>query len=293
VVIRARDEVARLGLCLEALREQDHPGPAEVVLVDSGSTDGTLETARRYPVRILEIAPEEFTYASALNRGLAAARAPLAALLSAHVVPVDRGWLQALERALEDPRVAGAYSREVPWPDADLYERVRLEGAFPPYRMVKALELAGEEGDRRCLRLYEFSNAAALIRRARWEERPFRELPYAEDIDWAHWALGQGHWIVYEPAARVRHSHCEPLGPRAAREVKSQLALAEIFSYRPSLHREILKNLKASLDFALRAARSPITLREKLYWAAYALGKWGVFARGWMLSLRRTRCASY
>jgi len=289
VVIRARNEAARLGECLAAIQSQDHSGPAEVILVDSGSTDGTIEIARRSGARIVEIRPEEFTYSSALNRGIALARGPLVAILSAHVVPLDAGWLSALATSLDDPRVAGAYSRELPWPDADLFEKLRLEADFPPYRVEKALELARQPGDQERCQIYAFSNAAALIRRALWEERPFRELPYAEDLDWARWALKRGSWIVYEPRARVHHSHKEPLRPRVAREVKSQLALAEIFARPPSILGEILQNLKANVQFVLRAARAQVRAREKFYWAAYAIGKWSAFAWEWTRACRNGR----
>ncbi len=288
IVIRARNEAALIGRCLEALVAQDFSGPAEVILVDSGSTDGTVEIARRHAVRIIEIAPAEFTYSSALNKGFAAARAPLVASLSAHVVPIGEGWLGALLGAMRDPEVAGAFSREIPWPDADLYERIRIEAEFPPFRMVKAQRFAwGEEDGERYPLFFRFSNAASVIRRGLWESHPFQELPYAEDLEWSRWAILAGHEIVYEPTARAYHSHREPMRSRAEREVKIQIALAMIFHHRPSLLGTIYRSLRQNVQLARSALRAPISAAQKCYWSLYALWKWTSFSLNWAGAWRR------
>ena len=282
IVIRARDESRFIARCLAALEAQDFPRAAEVVLVDSGSGDGTVDIARRWPVRVVEIRPSDFTYSSALNLGFRAARSPFVASLSAHAIPVDARWVSTLVHHFEDPRVAGVYSRELPWPDADLYERLRLESCFPPFGATKSLEFALESGDLdRHPLLWTFSNAASMVRRDLWEERPFRELPYAEDIDWSRWALRQGHHIVYEPLARVWHSHREGAASRAEREVKGELALAEIFGRRPSLSGQLWRSLRANAHLAWRAARSELPWKERIATAAHASAKWIHFALRW------------
>ncbi len=288
VVIRARNESALIGRCLDALSAQDCAGAAEVILVDSGSTDGTVEIARRRAVQIIEIPPGEFTYSSALNRGFAAARAPLVLSLSAHVVPIGPGWLSTLLAAMRDPEVAGAFSREIPWPDADFYERLRLETEFPPFRMVKARRFTwGEEDGERYPLFFRFSNAASVIRRSLWESHPFQELPYAEDLEWSRWAILAGHQIVYEPSARAYHSHREPLRSRAEREVKMQLALAMIFHHRPSLLGTIYRSLRQNVQLARSALRAPISAAQKCYWSLYALSKWTSFSLSWAGAWRR------
>ncbi len=52
-----------------------------------------------------------------------------------------------------------------------------------------------------------FDNVASLIRRDVWEKIPFPEAPFGEDLEWAYRVLVNGGSIVYEPEARVEHSH--------------------------------------------------------------------------------------
>ncbi len=277
VVIRARDEEARIGECLEALRTQDLDGVGEVLVVDSGSTDRTVEIARSFGVGVLEIPPASFTYSSALNSGIERTNASLVVLLSAHVVPQGRCWLEQLTRHFDDSSVAGVHSRELPWDDADQYERQRLAGLFPPIGMTRSLDLATDD-ERDDESLLVFSNAAACIRRSLWMRHPFAELPYCEDMEWARWALGQGYRTVYEPRARVRHSHNESLGVRVDREVKSYLAYCRIFDRDLRRLRAGLGRVTPNVLLALGALTSPLPLTRKLYWSGYAAVKWMRFA---------------
>jgi rhamnosyltransferase len=203
VVIRTLNESALLGRCLETLDRQRGGHDLDIVVVDSGSTDGTLEIARAQGVRIVEIQPEDFDYSTALNVGLEAGGGELVAILSAHAIPLDDRWLDRMTAPFADPRVAGVASRQVPWPDAPWWEVARLPREFGTERRVYT---AGADDG------MVFSNAASCIRRSVWTAEPFT-LPAAEDLEWARRVVAAGWTVVYEPAATVYHSHHE--SPRA------------------------------------------------------------------------------
>ncbi len=80
-VVRTYDSSATVEATFASLRAQDVP--VEIVVVDSGSTDGTLDLARRYADLVLEVPHEEFSYGGTLNRGAAAASAPVHVLCPA------------------------------------------------------------------------------------------------------------------------------------------------------------------------------------------------------------------
>ena len=82
VVIRAYNEEVHIGRLLKGISEQDYPG-VETILVDSGSTDRTVQIAEEYGVKIVHISPEEFTFGRSLNRGIQAAQGEFDVIVSA------------------------------------------------------------------------------------------------------------------------------------------------------------------------------------------------------------------
>jgi rhamnosyltransferase len=203
VVIRTLNESALLGRCLDTLQAQQGGFALDVVVVDSGSTDATVEIAEEHGARVVHMAPEDFDYSAALRVGIEEAAGELLVLLSAHAIPLDNRWLERMTAPFADQRVAGVTSGQVAWPGAPWWELVRLTSAFGQVRR----EYTASDAEN-----LVFSNAASCIRRRVWQEHPFT-LPAAEDLDWAKRVIAAGHFVVYEPAAMVYHSHDEP--PRA------------------------------------------------------------------------------
>ena len=203
VVIRTLDESQHIGECLDVLARQHGGHDLDVVVVDSGSTDDTVEIARSRGVRIVELAPDEFDYSSALNVGIESVAGDVVLSLSAHAIPVDADWLDHMLAPFADPAVAGVSSRQVPWPGAQWHEVHRLRHQFPP---------RGYTVDRETSATIVFSNAASAVRRSVWREHPFT-LPAAEDLDWARRVIQAGWRIAYEANSSVYHSHEE--SPRA------------------------------------------------------------------------------
>jgi glycosyltransferase involved in cell wall biosynthesis len=209
IVIRTLNESELIGRCLETLRRQHGTFDLDILVVDSGSTDSTVEIARSYDARIVELRPGEFDYSKALNAGIEQVRGDLVVILSAHAIPIGEDWLQKMTAPFEDPRVAGVASRQVPWPDAPWQEVHRLRHQFGESACVYSHGSA---------RQIVFSNAASSIRRRVWRDQPFK-LAAAEDHEWARRIVAAGWTIVYEPAAAVFHSHHENARAQALRMI--------------------------------------------------------------------------
>lgn len=215
IVIRSFNEERHIARLLSGILSQT-VADVDVLLVDSGSTDGTVSIASRFPVRILTLNPLEFTFGRSLNTGCAAARADLIVIASAHVYPVYSDWLERLLEPFKDRDVAMVYGKQ----RGDARTRFSESQIFHTW-FPEATNLAQD---------HPFcNNANAAVRRSLWRKHPFDEdLPALEDIAWASWATSMGHRLAYVAEAEVVHVHDE--SPRSVfnRYRREAMALSRI-----------------------------------------------------------------
>ena len=196
VVIRALNEASWIGRVIDAVLAQG--APAEVVVVDSGSSDPTVEVANSRGARVLHVAPADFTYGRALNIGFAECRTDVAVALSAHALPVGAGWLRALLEPFRDERVAATYGRQAPMPGLD------------PFRARDIRRYWGDQAAEDRTGAIRYSNGNGAVRVSDWKRHRFDEdLIANEDAEWAAWAVNDGRRVVYVPGATVLHSHAD------------------------------------------------------------------------------------
>jgi rhamnosyltransferase len=205
IVLPVKNEARNVEQCIEAIFRQDTALKYEVIAIDSGSTDGTLEILRKYPaVKLVQIKAEEFGHGRTRNLGARLARGDIVVFLNADAIPLDENWLAPLAAALKaGDRVAGAYSRHIPREDCDLYMRRDLLTSMPPKVFAREREQK--------LNYTLFSTVSAAVPRKIWQTFPFAaDILIAEDQDWARRVLDRGFKIAYEPASQVLHSHNYP-----------------------------------------------------------------------------------
>jgi len=214
VVIRAYNEEKHIGRLLEGILAQT-VREVEIILVDSGSTDATVSVASRYPVKVVSIAPEEFTFGRSLNRGCATAQGEWIVIASAHVYPVYPDWLEQLLAPFGDPAVALTFGKQRGNATTRFSEHQILAAWFP-------------EKSARVDRPF-CNNANAAIRRSLWSLRPYNEeVPALEDVEWATWAMAQGKSVAYVAEAEVIHVHDEDRRAVYNRYRREAMALKQI-----------------------------------------------------------------
>ncbi len=204
ISILTKNEGRNIGSCLEAIFAQKGVGEFEVILVDSGSTDATLEIARGYPIRIEQIPAHEFHHARTRNWAASLGKGPIVVNLSGDAIPASDTWLHTLLDNFSDPGVGAAYGRQLPKPGSTTERYDTFDRVYGEQRIVK------DPGHRNGLgyRFYHFSDVNSAIRRSVWEENPYPEdLKMFEDLAIAKRILDAGWKIVYEPKAPVFHSH--------------------------------------------------------------------------------------
>jgi rhamnosyltransferase len=217
VIVRCRNEERTIETALAALRRQTVA--PEIIVVDSGSSDRSVELARRLCDRVIEIPAERFTYGYALNIGARVAAAPIHFALSAHCAPERDDWI---ERSLEH------------------YERADVAGTHGARALADGRQLTApfyqDVQHARTNPYYGFSNHASSWRAGVWEQFPFDErLDYAEDKEWALRVLEAGWVIAVDPLIWVDMSHVWRSGLRTyyRRQKRAARALADITALPP------------------------------------------------------------
>lgn len=204
VLILTRNEARNIGPCLDAVFSQEWPSQLEVVLIDSESSDQTVEIARRYPLQLYRLAAESFHHARTRNLAAELAQGEYLVYLAADALPCSRGWLGALLRNFDDSAVGAVYGRHVPRPDASIERQGVLATMYSDTRLVKSAANRAELG----YRYYHFSTVNCAIRKQVWQQARFpQNINVCEDVAIAARILDAGGKIVYEPEAAVYHSH--------------------------------------------------------------------------------------
>ncbi len=213
VVIPVKNGQRYLDQLLAGVFSQKIDGRFEVIILDSGSTDKTLEIAGRYPVQIHKIGAAEFNHGLTRNLGISKAKGSYIILMTQDAVPCGGQWMSSLvDRLKADPCLAGVYSRQLPHKDSSALAKAISKKFFAHETARRQSRITVMEdyirlSPRQKHRFCSFDNVSSAIRRSVWQEMPFSRVEFAEDLDWSKRVLEAGYGIAYEPDSAVYHSH--------------------------------------------------------------------------------------
>jgi glycosyltransferase involved in cell wall biosynthesis len=192
-------------MCLEGIRRQQVDDDIEVVVIDSGSTDGSTQTAADWGANVHSISVAEFHHGRTRNLGARLAKGDTLVFTSQDARAASEKWLATLTAALRGRSdVAGVYGRQLP-----------KAGASPPDQFFLTFLYGPEPREQRANHTTEltmettlFSNVNSAMPRSVWEAFPFAEdVIMSEDQEWCGRVLLAGYSVLYEPHAAVHHSH--------------------------------------------------------------------------------------
>ncbi len=272
LVIRACNEQAHIARLLDGVMEQSLKD-LEIFLVDSGSTDHTLEIASHYPVNVVNIQPEEFTFGYSLNQGIAVSHGDVIIIASAHVYPVYPDWLECLLSPFTDSQVALTYGKQRGNALNKFSERQIFHHWYPDHSQHH--------------QPYPFcNNANAAIRRSLWESQRYDEtLPGLEDLEWAHRIMARGYAISYVAEAEVIHVHEETPTAVYNRYRREAMAFKRLFPQEGyhlwDLIHNLTTNIASDLSHAIRQGQLSAYFWE-IFWFRW-MQFWGTY-RGYRQS---------
>jgi rhamnosyltransferase len=212
VVIPVKNERTTVRACIEGILGQTLSREVEIIFLDSGSTDGTLDILQHYPVRVHEIPASEFNHGETRNAGVRMARGELVALTVADARPQDGKWLERMARHFEDPQVAGVCGQQVVPHERDKNPLQWFRPFTKPVARRVHFPNPGEFDQlppKDQIALCGWDDVTAMYRRSVLLALPFQKVNFSEDGIWARDALRLGHALVYDYAAKVYHYHHE------------------------------------------------------------------------------------
>jgi rhamnosyltransferase len=282
IVIPVKDGGSDLERCLAGVEAQEVDDEVEIVVVDSGSRDGSPAVARSHGARVHEIPPSEFGHGRTRNLGASLARGERLVFTSQDAVAASRSWLRELVAPLEDRGVAGVYGRQLPHDDATPPERYFLDFLYGPRSRVQRLDDVEALTFEHTL----FSNVNSAMRRETWDAFRFRDdLIMSEDQEWSRRVLLAGLSIVYLADAAVRHSHGYTLGGAFRRFFDSGVSADRAYVAGDASRSALRGAFRRYAVGEVRWLRRTSQLRWLPYAAAYELSK----LAGLQLGLRHRR----
>lgn len=270
IIIRALNEEKYLPECIENINQQEFQGDYEIILVDSGSIDQTVNIAERFGAQIVRIQQDNFTFGRSLNLGCKQAKGDVLVFISAHCIPYGNHWLRELCEPIFLGTAPYAYGRQI---IRDEVSNVAEGNVFKQYypALCSTNRLP-----------YFVNNANAALSRKIWENFQFDEnLTGLEDMALGKVLVDHGLCIDYVPNAAVEHIHTETwsqIRNRYEREAVAMQTIDEslalkfweaLYCFTMAIIKDILTHPKG----AIRKIFDIIIYRSAQFYGGYYGGK--------------------
>lgn len=179
---------------------------SQVLIIDSSSTDETINIARQYNIQLHSIHRNEFNHGKTRNLSLQLCSSEFVVFMTQDAQPESSNFLAELLVPFQnDPLVAATYARQLPRKEAQVLEQLDRSIKYPDHDIVQSQDTLSELGSR----AYFLSNSCAAYRMSIFRELggfPEDEI-MGEDAIFAQKAISKGYKIVYASKSEVYHSH--------------------------------------------------------------------------------------
>ena len=288
-----------LDALLTAVESQQYAGPVDLLVIDSGSTDRTLEIVAAHPaVRLHSIPNSEFGHGATRNLAAQLATGEYVVYLTHDAVPASDRWLaEIVAPMIDDERIAAVVGRQVARRGAPPVLKYDIQRVFermgPDYGITVVWDTGRQvtEGERAAAAFYSDANSAAR-RSVLLGEVPYREVDYAEDQVFGRDLFDRGLRKAYAPQATVEHSNDTTLRTFGSRIAADLIGLRSIGTEIAPVSR--LAAVKqwakwSSADAAYILIDPEYSAGRRLYWLIvnpwYHAAKWSAYRRASRASL--------
>jgi len=197
IIIRTYNEDKYLDKLLSSIENQDIDDKIEIIVVDSGSIDDTLNICRRFDVKLVHINKKNFTFGRSLNKGIEISSGKYCVFVSGHCIPYNNRWLYELIKPFKDKSIGLSYGRQIGTNKTKYSEHMIFNRWFPD----KSIKYQNSSF---C------NNANCAIRKEIWNNIKYNEyITGLEDVVFAEEIMKKGWKISYSSESIVYHIHNE------------------------------------------------------------------------------------
>jgi len=277
-----------LDAILNAVEVQQYAGVVEILVIDSGSTDRTLEIVHGHPgVLLREIPNSEFGHGKTRQLAAQLATGEFVVYLTHDAVPMHEHWLEAIVRPMaDDPRISAVMGKQVARPGCFPMLKYEIASVFkgmgPDFGTTVFYDNGSLDNDalRAGATFYSDANSAAR-RSVLLGDVPYRDVDYAEDQVLGRDLIAAGHRKAYAPQAVVEHSNDLTLRESGVRTQEEVLGLRRIGTPIAPLSRGAVVRLAvrgALIDSARILTDRDFSRAQRLRWffvnPAFHIVKW-------------------
>lgn len=272
-----------LSYCLPPILQS--PIKPKILVVDSSSSDGTLELARQFGVGILQIPKEEFNHGTTRERARKELGTDIVVMMTPDAYATHPGVLETLVCPLLEKKAALAYARQIPRTGAKIFEAFPRYFNYPKESQLRSIE----DLERLGAYTFFFSDSFGAYQNALLDEiGGFSPVLTGEDTVACAKLLLRGHRVAYVAEAEVRHSHNYSILQEFKRHFDTGLARAtyqEFLQLKVSDSARGREYVKSLMAYLLRESPSKIPyalVQTAFKWLGYQIGKRSIHAPLWM-----------
>ena len=272
IVIPTLNGEDKFKLVLDKIYSQTYKN-FELIVIDSGSTDGTVELVKKYPAKLIHIKSREFGHGKTRNFGATKTKGEFVVFLTQDAIPCSNIWLSSIIEPFSDKQIAGVYGRQIPKPDENTLDKLFFLSLYGKKDIMWTINNCSQ-GDN------IFSDANSAVRKEILLKYPHKvDIIVSEDYEWAYRILSKGYKIFYSTNASVIHSHSYNLTTLFRRNFDIGVSYKDIYksSHGTSFFKKGLKIYFQEIKHLINIRNAHLipmaTLRDIIRFIAISIGK--------------------
>jgi len=266
VIIPVKNGSATLGRCLESLRNQTIGNQLEIIIMDSMSTDGSREIARRYDAKVIDIPYGTFNHGLTRNFGVQQAGGDLIYLTVQDAWAPANDMIEKMAKHFDDPAVMGVVGHQAVPHEKDKNPMLWYRPWSAPQvteRVVTNMEAFRNLPVNKQQSLIAWDDVVSMYRKSALVEQPFVKTEFTEDWVWSYQALLKGWKLLHDSSLVVYHYHHQTYHYAYSIAYTKNYHFYKFFKYKPALPSLVMPMIKATYHLV---KNKELSLKEKVYW---------------------------